>query len=131
MKLSELKGERAVEVIADLIAPIANIAADQKNLKLFRNTRREGESDHDFGLRELTEKIPVLLRTHKADVLTIICAVNGKDPEELSIVDVIKDAMDLVKDKDFMSLFLSAVNQTELTQPTESSANAEVLEPES
>ena len=35
MKLSELKGERAVEVIADLIAPIANIVDDQKNLQLF------------------------------------------------------------------------------------------------
>ena len=37
MKLSELKGERAVIAIADLIAPIANIASDQKNLKLFQN----------------------------------------------------------------------------------------------
>ena len=37
MKLSELKGERAVEVIADLIAPITNIARDADNLKLFHN----------------------------------------------------------------------------------------------
>ena len=130
MKLSELKGERAIEVIADLVAPIANIANDQKNLQLFRNTRREGETDRDFGLREFTEKIPVLLKTHKEDVLMILCAINDTDPDSMSIVDILKGATDLINDKDFMSLFLSAVNTEGQTQPTESSANVEHSEPE-
>ena len=131
MKLSELKGERAVEVIADLIAPITNIAIDQQNLQLFRAEKREGETDRDMALRDFKEKIPKLLKTHKQDVLEIICAINEKNPEDMSIVDIIHDLLQLANDRDFLNLFLSAVKEGEMPQPTESSANAELSEPES
>ena len=52
MKLSELKGERAVEVIADLIAPITNIAEDQSNLQLFRGNKKDGETDRESAVRK-------------------------------------------------------------------------------
>ena len=131
MKLSELTGERAVEVIADLIEPVANIAKDRKNLQLFRNTRRAGETDQECGMRELTEKIPNLLRTHRDDVLAILCAVNGSKPEDLSVVDIIRGALELSNDQDFLSLFIYAVGTKEETPPTGSSADATNSEPES
>lgn len=130
MKLSELKGERAVEVIADLIAPITNIAMDQQNLQLFRAEKRDGETDRDMALRDFKVKIPKLLKTHKQDVLEIICAVNEKNPEDMSIVDIIHDLLQLANDKDFLNLFLSAVKEGEMPQPTEFSVNADHLEPE-
>lgn len=129
MKLSELKGERAVEVIADLITPVANIAADQENLRLFRVEKQEGETDRETAVRELTAKIPNLLRTHKRDVLAILCAVNGADPDDLSLMDIIRGAVDLVNDQDFLSLFLSSVSQAERMPPGGSSADAELSEP--
>ena len=131
MKLSELKGERAVEVIADLIAPIANIVDDQKNLQLFRFEKREGETDREAGLRDFKEKIPNLLKTHKQDVLAILCAVNGANPEDMSLTDIVKGVVELANDKDFQSLFLSSVSTVDRTQPTESSANADLSKPES
>ena len=131
MKLSELKGERAIEAIADLIAPVTNIAIDQDNLKLFRADKREGETEREAGIRDFKEKIPHLLRTHKADVLAILCAVNGCVPDDLSLMDIMKGAMDLINDPDFMSLFLSSVSQADRTRPIESSAGAGVSEPES
>jgi len=124
MKLSELKGERAVEVIADLIAPIANIAEDQKNLQLFRAEKREGETAREAGIRDFKEKIPNLLKTHKQDVLAILCAVNGANPEDLSLIDIFKGAIELVNDQDFMSLFLSSVSTADRKQLTESSVDA-------
>ena len=130
MKLSDLKGERAIEVIADLIEPITNIALDQKNLKLFQNTPREGESVQELGAREIKEKMPKLLKSHKKDILAILCAVNGSNPEDLSMFDIIKGAIELANDKEFQSLFLSAVNSVEPKQPTESSEIAEHSEPE-
>ena len=130
MKLSEIKAERAVEVIAELIAPIVNIAQDQDSLKLFHAEKRDGETDRDAAVRDIKVKIPALLKTHKADVLAILCAVNDTDPSELSMVDIIKGIIDLINDKDFLSLFLSAVSQAEPTLPTESSADAGVSEPE-
>ena len=131
MKLAELKGERAIEVIADLIAPIANIAVDQDNLKLFRIEKKDGESDRESAVRDLTEKVPVLLRSHKKDILAILCAVNGSDPEELSLLDIFQGTAELLNDQDFLSLFLSAVKSTEQKPVTESLENAEPSEPKS
>ena len=131
MKLSELKGERAVEVIADLIAPVTNIAADQENLKLFHVEKLEGETDREMAVRDFKEKIPNLLRTHKADVLAILCAVNGSQPDDLSMLDIIRGTIELVNDPDFLNLFLSALSRGETAQPSESSAAAGASEPES
>ena len=118
MKLGEIKADRAVEVIADLIAPIANIAADIPDLQIFKTERVEGESDRDIAVRVFKEKVPVLLKEHKNDVLEILCTINDKEPEDLSVVDIIKGAIDLTNDPDFMSLFLSAVRTGDKTPPT-------------
>lgn len=130
MKLSEIKGERAVEVIADLIEPLANIASDHE-LKFLDVPKKEGESERQRASRGLTEKIPVLLRTHKEDVLAILCAVNGMSPENLSILDIMKGAIEMANDQDFMSLFMFAVGTGGQTPPTESSVTVEHSEPES
>ena len=130
MKLAEIKGERAVIVIADLIAPITNIATDEGTKNVFRMQKKEGEDIRETAIRDFKQKIPALIKTHKTDVLDILCAVNDSDPDDLSLVDIFKGAIDLANDRDFMSLFLSAVNQTETTQPTEFSADATNSEPE-
>lgn len=130
MKLSELKGERAVIAIADLIAPIINIVSDQKNLKLFQNKRREGETDQELGMREIKEKLPNLLKTHKEDVLDILCIINECKPDDMSMIDIIKGTLELVNDKDFIGLFLFVKKTEEKTPPTESSEIAEHTEPE-
>ena len=121
MKLGEIKAERAVEVIADLIAPIANIASDFPDFKqVFTSEKKEGEEDRDTAVRIFKEKIPDLLKSHKSDVLEILCTINDKKPEDLSVVDIIKGVVELTNDPDFMSLFLSAVGTGDKTQPTES-----------
>ena len=131
MKLSELKGERAVEVLADLIAPITNIARDADNLQLFRNKLQDGETARDAGIRLFKERIPVLIKTHKTDILDIISAVDGRNADEMSLLDIVNNLVDLSNDKEFMSFFLSVVRTEEQTQPAESSANADLSEPES
>ena len=124
MKLSEIKGERAVEVIADLIEPIANIAQDYQNFRVADDYRKEGESDQEVAIRAFKEKIPDVMKTHKQDFLNILCTINDTSREELSVVDIINGVINLANDKDFMSLFLSAVNLEERTQPTEFSQTA-------
>lgn len=131
MKLSELKGERAVEVIADLIAPITNIARDADNLKLFHNKLNDGETAREAGIRLFKERIPVLVKTHKTDILDIISAVDGRNADEMSILDIVNNLVDLSNDKEFMSFFLSVVRTAEQPQLTESSANADLSKPES
>lgn len=131
MKLSELKGEQAIEVIADLIAPVTSIASDQKNLSIFKK-QGSGERSKEEVAKEMSEKIPTLLKTHKKDVLDILCAFNpDAKPEEMSVYDIINGVSDLLSDKDFLSLFLSVVKTEDRKQPTESSAEQEHSEPES
>lgn len=130
MKLSELKGERAVEVIADVIAPITNIALDDK-LQLFSAEKQEGETKREAAVRDFKVKIPNLLKTHKADILAILCVINDVKADDLSVVDIIGGIMELLQDQDFVSLFLSVVSPVGQTQPGESSAIAEHSEPES
>lgn len=130
MKLSELKGERAVEVIADLIAPIVNLSQDWSNMKVSADYRKENESDDEVAIRAFKDKIPGILKSHKEDILTILCTLNEKNKDELSVVDIINGAMDLTNDKDFMSLFLSVARPVGKKRRTKSSAIVETSKPE-
>lgn len=118
MKLGDIKGERAVEVIAELIEPIASIATDFPNFSVSQEDKKDGESDRDLVVRTFKEKVPGLLKSHKNDVLAILCSINGMNPDDLSVVDIIKGVIDLTNDSDFLSLFLSAVNTGAPKPPT-------------
>lgn len=130
MKLSEITGDRAVEVIADLIAPIVNLAQDWSNMKVSDDFRKENESDNEVAIRAFKDKIPEILKNHKEDVLSILCALNDKKKDELSVVDILNGAIDLTNDMEFMKLFLSVARTAGVKRRTESSAIAETSKPE-
>ena len=132
MKLSEITGPRAVDVIAELIQPLANVAGDRENIAhLFDTKPREGETQADANVRMLKENLPVLLKTHNGDILSILSVINDVPAESLSVPDVVRGTLDLLGDSDFMALFMSAVPNAARQQPTGSSETAETTEPES
>ena len=54
MKLSDIKGERTLDVIAEVIEPIANIAEDEKTAALFKREKLpEGENATTFLLKRI------------------------------------------------------------------------------
>lgn len=130
MKLGDLKGERAVEVIADIIAPLSNISDDTELTSAFKEKRKEWGSDREAAAKDIAVLVPKLLKTHKADILAILCAVNDRKPEDLGVLDVLTQTFELIGDQDFMSLFIYAVNSAEPNQPTQSSAEQDRLEQE-
>lgn len=132
MKLSEITGERAVEVIAELIQPLTNIASDKDNIaQLFGAKPKDGEKQEDATMRVLKENIPLLLKTHNADILKILSVINDVEPESLTIPEIVKGTFDVLGDEDFMALFMSAVPKEARNQPTKSSKKRETSEPES
>lgn len=132
MKLSEITGARAVEVIAELIQPLANIAADRENIShLFNTQPKDGETNSESTIRSLKDNVPLLLKTHNADIRQILGIVNDEDPESLSVPAIVKGTFDLLGDDDFMSLFMSAVPKEARRQPTKSSGKRGISEPES
>ena len=111
MKLSDIKGDRTLDVIADLIDPIANIAQDKDVAEMFeRKAVPEGMEAHEFFAARMRKCVPALLKCHKQDVITILATIEGVTPEEyadtLSLTKLFTDTMELITDKaliDFLS----------------------------
>ena len=116
MKLSNIKGERTFDVIADIIDPIADIAADPDASELFsRKPVPDGMTAKQFITKRVKAAVPALLKGHKASIIEIFAAIKGVTPEEytksLDLVGLVKDCIELLTDDVFISLFSSA--QTE------------------
>ena len=113
MRLSEIKGERTLEVIADLIDPIANIAEDKEASALFKKERPpKGTDAKAFVVSRLRKGLPKLLKGHKSDIVAILATLEGVSKEEysasLTLHRLMKDCTELLTDEAFASLFISA-----------------------
>lgn len=121
MKLSEIKGERAVEVIADLIEPIATIAGDPKCANLFKGDVKKGETVREAGMRNLKEKVPYLLRTHKKSIVSVLATINDIPADKLNLFGIAKGVLDMFNDKELIELFTSAAPNVEEVPPIDTS----------
>lgn len=112
MKLSDIKGDRVLDVIADIIDPIANMVQDRDVAAMFeRKAVPEGMDARDFFAERMRKGMPVLLKGHKADIIAIMAAIEGVTPEQyaasLDFPKLLTDAMELVTDDAFFD-FLSS-----------------------
>ena len=110
MRLSDIKGERTFDVIAEIIEPVANIAADKTATELFaKKVCPEGVTPHEFAAGRLKKAAPVLLKEHKRDLMHIMAAIEGVPVEEyeanLNLVKLMNDAVELLNDDAFKALF--------------------------
>ena len=111
MKLSDIRGEETFEVLANLIDPVLSIATDEEASALFRKEAvPEGMEPREFVAGRVRKSLPVLLRTHKRDLIEIVAAIKQMDTEqyvkELSLVSLTKDVFELASDEAFIG-FLS------------------------
>lgn len=110
MKLSEIRGERVFDVIADVIDPIVTIASDKEAAGLFKREKcPEGMEPWQFFLEKVRKSLPTLVKTHKKELVTILAAINDVDEEEyvkeLSFPKLLADLIELVNDTEFVSFF--------------------------
>lgn len=117
MKLSDIKGERAIEVIADLIEPIANIASDNECSDLFSVKPVKGEDKNVTARKHLVRKIPLLLRSHKRDVIQIVATLDGKSADDMNVFSITAALIGLMQDEALIELFTSAARSVEKTPP--------------
>ena len=122
MKLSDVKGDRTLDVIADLIDPIANIAQDKDVAKMFkREGVPEGMEANEFFAQRMRAGVPALLRGHKQDVVTILATIEGVTPEEyaeeLNLMKLIRDFMELVTDETFLGFLASSPTEKDNSAP--------------
>lgn len=117
MKLSDVRGERTLDVIADIIPPIAHIAKDDAASEIFRpEAVPEGMEPSQFFASRVEKSVPVLLKGHRDDVVAILAAIEGTSPEEyasrMNLASLLKDVMELLTDSEFLG-FLSDCAPTE------------------
>lgn len=112
MKLSDIKGDRVLDVIADIIDPIANMVQDKDVAAMFeRKAVPDGMEARDFFAKRMRKGLPVLFKSHKADIIAIMAAIEGVTPEQyaasLDFPKLFTDVMELVTDDAFLN-FLSS-----------------------
>lgn len=110
MKLSDIKGERTYDVIAELIDPIISIAMDDEASALFRREKcPDGVDPEKFAMSKVKRGLPKLIKGHKAELSTILATLQGVTVEEyeteLSIPKLAGDVLELIGDPEFVSFF--------------------------
>lgn len=113
MRLSDVKGERTFEVIADIIEPVYRIAQDEAAVEMLSpKPCPEGEDPKRFMARRLVAGVPALLRSHKGDLVAIMAAIEGEDAEEyaasLDLAKLVASLTELVSDPALMGFLASA-----------------------
>lgn len=114
MRLSDVKGERTLDVIAEIIEPVANIAEDPESAELFKRGEKppEGMSAKEFLMGRIKKSVPALIRGHKDDLVAILAAIEGVSPADyrdgLNLVKLTADCIGLMTDSAFIELFMPA-----------------------
>ena len=112
MKLSNIKGERTLRVMADLLEHIGEIAMDEKALELITMAQNKKLSSLESIIVNLTKSLPYLLRTHKKAICSIFATLEDKKYDEyiktLSIPKMVVAIKDIKEDEEFKQLFISA-----------------------
>ncbi len=114
-KLSEIKGEDALDVLADVLDPFAEIAQDEK----FVNIVRSGSSKIKI--------IEYLLRNHKKEVINILAILDGKSLDDFkpSVIQIPIMLLSLLNDPDLVMLFTSAETVTSSGSAMENTGETE------
>ena len=101
MKISEIKGEQALEVLEDIIEPVTTILADEEVKTAASKSR--------------LEVIKVALRKYKPEIIIILALLEGEDPKtyEPSLLSIPKKLIEITDDEDVQALFTSAVQTAE------------------
>lgn len=112
MRLSEIKGERVFDVIADIIEPCCNIASDKEAAALFDTSEKkpDGMTTAEYAMARVKRSVPKLMRSHKEDLVTILAAISGEEVDEyresLTMQKLIQGIYEIVTDEDLLA-FLS------------------------
>ena len=111
MRLSDIRGERVFDVVADITEPLCNIATDDESAYLFKRVPKpEDMTSTQLAISKVKSAVPVLMRRHKDDLIAILAALEGVPAEEyregMSMASLVKGVYELCTDEDLIA-FLS------------------------
>lgn len=116
-KLSEITMEQGLDIVADILAPIMNIAEDETVRDFFTKEKpQEGENAIQMALRRIKSSLPALIKKHKEDLIVIMAALNTQTVDEYKqskgFMGLVKDVVSIANDEDLQGLFTSAESES-------------------
>ena len=126
MKLSDYKGEKAIEKFADLLSPISKILTDKELRKMVTSYAEDSE-----GKKKKPTKIEIIQKAIKSNasaVLEMMAILNDVPVEgyEPSFAELTVSMLEMLNDKELENLFTSQ-GQKETEKPSGSAmVNTEV-----
>lgn len=96
MKISEIKGERALDVLSELIEPVAEIMADNEIKEAYES-------------KNAAKAISVAIKRHKKAIITVMAAVDGvpADNYEVNLFTLPFKLLELLNDPAIAEFFTS------------------------
>ena len=113
MKLSDFTGDKAVEVLADIMIPASTIMADEG----FKEMVKKGTSYMNIA--------GYILKQHKSAVLDMYEPLMQESREKATPIKLIQLIMDIVQDPELSNLFTSQGQQETLTSSGSAMASTE------
>lgn len=97
MKLSDYKGEDALELLANILEPAMEIIQDKKISEAAKDKKTQGAL------------VRMIIKDHKKSILEIMAYIGGEDPANYNpdIITLAGDLLELFNDEAFMELFQS------------------------
>lgn len=95
-KIGDIQGEEALDVLAELLDPVAEISADKEIVDTFRAGNRMGA-------------IKMALKEHKTAVINALAILEGEEPDEyakkIKLITLPAKLLEVLNDPDLTSLF--------------------------
>lgn len=105
MKLSEVKGERALDILADIIEPAAAIIMDKELSDLAKS-----------GAPKINLVKPII-KNHKREVIEIMATLEGENPEQyaekINVFTLPAQLLEILNDPELVNLFTWQGQKTE------------------
>ena len=101
MKLSDYKGEEALDVLADIIDPITRIVQDKELVESIKAV------SNDKGA--IAQLIKPAMKDHKKEIIEILAALERETPEDyakkMTLLSLPAKLIELFNDPDIQQLF--------------------------
>lgn len=106
MKLSQIKGERAYDILTEIVDPISNIMFDEDARKALSDMGEQKQAKDIFKI------LPKIMKSHKSDLIKVLSILDGvtvaQYKENLTLAKITSDFWDLLNDEESQKLFTSA-----------------------
>lgn len=119
MRLSDIKGEKALEVLADILEPATEIFTDPAVEQAYRTKRR-------------VDVAVVIIKNHPKAILRIMALLDGEDPKTYapSLIELPKKVLELINDPALKDFFKSQGQRLDETSSGSAMENTEATEAE-